>query len=490
MKKSREIILIGLILLLSIPSLNAIVSTNTFSEEAIAHYLAADRLLRQGELELAQYEVESAVELDTTSVYLWRKLMEFSYLRGDYARSEEAAQEILRIGGNDTETLESLATLYLEQGELQVAASTYLRIISIEPKNVKAYLNLARVYISMDEQDRAISTLKHCLSIEPKNIVVHLSMGLIYEAQDSKSEAEKVYIEAARLAPDNSEVAARLGSLYWRQKDLPKARKWLEKAVELDRQDMESLYNLALLAEEQQEWDGAIEYFGRLLSIMEAESTTNWDIYIHLGFDYVEKGELEEAASHLKRATEIAPDEPYGWYLLGLVEEDQKKYNEASRSFKKVVELKHDDANAHFHLGVCLDQLGKTKEAWAEFEHAIRIDEKHAQALNYLGYSWAERGINLERAEELIKRALLIDAENPAYIDSMGWVYYQQKKYDQARLLLEKASKSTADAIIFEHLGDTYLKLGKRKQAVSMYRKALSLSPDNQKLKAKIKQAR
>jgi len=490
MKKSREIILIVLILLLIMPPLNAIVNTNTFSEDATAHYLAADRLLRQGELELAQHEIESAVELDTTSVYLWRQLMEFSYLRGDYARSEEAAQEILRIGGNDTETLEDLATLYLEHGELQAAASTYLRIISIEPKSVEVYLKLARVYVSMDDQDRAIGTLKHCLSINPKNIVVYLSLGLIYEAQENKSEAEKIYLKAARLVPDNSEVAARLGSLYWKQRKLPKARKWLEKAVELDCRDIESLYNLALLAEEQQAWDRAIECFQRLLSVQEAGSTTNWDIYIHLGFDYVEKGELKEAASHLKRATEIAPEEPYGWYLLGLVEEDQKKYNEASRSFKKVIGLKHEDANAHFHLGVCLDRIGKTKEAWAEFENAIRIDGEHAQALNYLGYSWAERGINLERAEELIKHALLVDAENPAYIDSMGWVYYQQEKYDHARLLLEKASKLTADAIIFEHLGDTYLKLGKRKQAIGAYRKALSLSPDSKKLKAKIKQAK
>ncbi len=89
----------------------------------------------------------------------------------------------------------------------------------------------------------------------------------------------------------------------------------------------------------------------------------------------------------------------------------------------------------------------------------IAIDPKHAEAYNYIGYMYAERGTNLTEALELVQHALALEPENGYFIDSLGWVYYQQGRYPEAlRELQRAADRAKDDPVIFDHLGDAYLK--------------------------------
>ncbi len=120
------------------------------------------------------------------------------------------------------------------------------------------------------------------------------------------------------------------------------------------------------------------------------------------------------------------------------------------------------------------------------FKQVIKLSPRHAAAYNYLGYSWADRGIRLGDSYKMIQKALEIEPYNGAYIDSLGWVLYQQGKYQQALQKLKQAAKALEDPVIFEHLGDTYRKLRLLKKALRAYQKALRLNPANQDIKEKI----
>ena len=111
-----------------------------------------------------------------------------------------------------------------------------------------------------------------------------------------------------------------------------------------------------------------------------------------------------------------------------------------------------------------------------------------AEPYNYLGYMWAEQNAHLDEAEDAIKRALQMDPDNAAYLDSMGWVQYRQGKYDQALESLNRAIENLPreDAVIFEHLGDVYLKLNRISRALEAWQKAKTLDPSNKDLVAKI----
>ena len=115
---------------------------------------------------------------------------------------------------------------------------------------------------------------------------------------------------------------------------------------------------------------------------------------------------------------------------------------------------------------------------------AIELNPKNAAALNYLGYTWAEMGVQLDEAEELVQRALKIQPNDGFYIDSLGWVYFQKGDYPKAVEQLERAVEITVDdPTIIEHLADAYEKAGKGDRALTRYRDALKLSKENDQLK-------
>ena len=120
---------------------------------------------------------------------------------------------------------------------------------------------------------------------------------------------------------------------------------------------------------------------------------------------------------------------------------------------------------------------------------SIAIDPGNAaEAYNYLAYMWAEQNTHLEEAADLIGRALQIDPNNGAYLDSLGWLEFRQGKFDQALTDLLRASQNMArdDSVVFEHIGDTYSKLNRIPQALDYWQKAMTLNPENKLLAEKI----
>jgi tetratricopeptide (TPR) repeat protein len=94
-------------------------------------------------------------------------------------------------------------------------------------------------------------------------------------------------------------------------------------------------------------------------------------------------------------------------------------------------------------------------------KRAIEINPKHAEALNYLGYSYADKGINLNEALSLINRALELKPESGYIMDSLGWVYYKLGNYDEAlKILLKAVEKVKDDPVLYEHLGDVSNTMG------------------------------
>jgi Flp pilus assembly protein TadD len=124
------------------------------------------------------------------------------------------------------------------------------------------------------------------------------------------------------------------------------------------------------------------------------------------------------------------------------------------------------------------------------FLELLRKDPEHAPSLNYLGYMWAENGVNLERAHEMLTRAVGQEPENGAYVDSLGWVYFRLGNLDLAEKYLTDATRLLPrDATVHEHLADVLAKRGDMTRALQLYRVALDLDPESKdvdKIRSKI----
>jgi tetratricopeptide (TPR) repeat protein len=137
--------------------------------------------------------------------------------------------------------------------------------------------------------------------------------------------------------------------------------------------------------------------------------------------------------------------------------------------------------------------MGQKRESIQQLKTAIKKEPFHVMALNYLGYTYAEQGTHLEEAEDLIKRALKFSPNDGYILDSLGWVYFKKKKFDEAVIELEKAWKlAPNDPAIGEHLGDVYVKKTLWEKALKIYRRILEIPPtakEKETLLKKIKEA-
>ena len=121
------------------------------------------------------------------------------------------------------------------------------------------------------------------------------------------------------------------------------------------------------------------------------------------------------------------------------------------------------------------------REGFNEMKRVLVIDSNHAGALNYLGYSLANWNENLEQAEVYLSRALRLEPENVAIIDSMAWLQYRLGNLEQARLLLLRALRdSPSSGTMIFHLACVLKKMGHDEESVGLYRRALKLETDPQ----------
>lgn len=158
----------------------------------------------------------------------------------------------------------------------------------------------------------------------------------------------------------------------------------------------------------------------------------------------------------------------------------EERYDRSVPFLERVLAAEDEPLQALFWLGAAYERTGRKDEAEHQFRKFLEVQPDSAPALNYLGYMWADEGENLDEAIQLVERALELDPDNGAYIDSLGWAYFKVGNYDEARVLLERAVELVGeDPVVLEHLGDLYSAVGERRQAVEFYRRALDLDPEN-----------
>lgn len=144
----------------------------------------------------------------------------------------------------------------------------------------------------------------------------------------------------------------------------------------------------------------------------------------------------------------------------------------------------------YFERGICREEAGDWPGAQADLEHAVQLAPDQPVVLNYLAYSWAEHHEHLNRAREMLERAVSINPNDGSIVDSLGWVMLRQGDVTDAVSQLERAVElEPEDPVINGHLGDAYLAAGRKREAEFQWRRALTLKPkdtDKARIEAKL----
>jgi len=188
----------------------------------------------------------------------------------------------------------------------------------------------------------------------------------------------------------------------------------------------------------------------------------------------------------LENATKSEPKNIDTYKGLGVIYLQQKKLKQAEGIFKLILSLAPADPEAHLYLGSIYYNLEDYPSVERELKSAVKLKPDYHEALNFLGYFYLEQDKNIDQAGLMIKRALVFEPENGAYLDSLGWFYYKKGKFKEALSYLERAASFLSDPAIYDHLGDVFLKLGDADSVKLNWEKSLKLDSQNDKVKAKL----
>ncbi|MEO7973849.1 MAG: tetratricopeptide repeat protein [Thermoanaerobaculia bacterium] len=184
-----------------------------------------------------------------------------------------------------------------------------------------------------------------------------------------------------------------------------------------------------------------------------------------------------EAAGGFQR--QLAEGSVEQMLALATSEERLERFQQALPLIDKALVASPTSNELRFRKATALERTGRFDESAAIFEALIASEPDYAPALNYLGYMRIERGSDVEQGLALVRRALALDGNNGAYVDSLGWGLYRLGRFAEASEVLERASRLLPnDSTVLEHLGDALLAMGALDRARDAYRRALALGPD------------
>ncbi len=211
------------------------------------------------------------------------------------------------------------------------------------------------------------------------------------------------------------------------------------------------------------------------------------EAYIQLARLYGKKKNWKAVYSVLDDAQKRHSKQARLSFIRGAFLARQKRYEEALPYYQSAVHQNPKQANYFFNLAVAYYELHRWNDVETSVRAVLKLQPRHANALNLLGFMFSELNRDVDEAEQLLNRALAIEANNAAFLDSLGWIYYRQGRFKKALgKILHASNQLPDDAVILDHLGDVYLALNDIPMAILSWKKAYKIDPKNKKVLDKI----
>ena len=403
--------------------------------------------------------------------------------------------------------LRLIITNILIKKELFVKALTHLEILIQEnPNLIMAYYYRGRIELSRKQYGKAEESFKKALSLNNENMEPALfDLGTLYHMTSRYMDAIKIYENLINYYPYNFAARERLlklylnlgqnskadqqiaeikrhsrpgepgrkiiGSIYLKQGKLNQAIYELDLVVTAWPNDYQSRYYLAAAYQAKGDLEKALEHF----YIIKQESKYYYNARMNIAHILEIQGKADTAIIILEQIINQGKKAiPEINLMLASIYEMQENYQKAIEVIKEGVRQNKGNIELLFRLGILIDKTGDNISSIKYMEKILEIDPNHAESLNYIGYSLAEQDHNLDKAIQLIQKALKIKPDSPYIIDSLGWVYFRKEHYKEALTYLKKATQLLPDdPTINEHLGDAYVKMKDYYNALKHYKKVL-----------------
>lgn len=384
-------------------------------------------------------------------------------IEGGGEKARGVLSELLKTSPNDTRVLYLLSNAERSAGDNKAAEATARKIIAIDPTNVGGLRALVSVLFERFEYKQIVDVVSplakdpsHAKGREFEGAAVLVQMGVAHQQLAQWDGAIAAFTAAKTLTPDDPDLDAYLvqANLTARRFDRAEA---VARAALARAPDQPRMIRL------------------RAQALLKAGKTAEANKL------------LEDGVARQPKSRE---------FVVGLADlyADQKRTDDAIRLLEQARKTFGDDDALTMRMANVYEAGGRFADAEKELRRLMSEDPLHAEAMNSLSYMLAEKGLRLPEAVDLAERALKIDPENPAYLDTLAWALFKQgRAEDAAGPMAKAATVLTGNSVIQDHYGDVLSRRGRHGEAIAAWERALAGDGeqiDRAAIEKKIKAAR
>ena len=334
----------------------------------------------------------------------------------------------------------------------------------------------ARFLSRHDDSEEAIRIYQSLEQVVPDHPIVQAALADL-KAGKTLPPIVKTPVQGA------AEVLYGLGAAGGRQGDDLAALIYLRLALYLDPNNSLATLTLGDLYERLKQYETAIDIYQTVPDSDPLRLTAD----IETAQVLENLGKMDEATKLLTKIVVNHSDSAEALTALGNLQRAHKEYAAAAATYTKAItvskKFEKSDWPLYYFRGISYERLKNWPPAEADFKHALQLYPDQPLVLNYLGYSWVDKGIHLDEAFPMLRRAVELQPTDGYIVDSLGWADYKLNRYDDAVKELERAvDLKPSDPVINDHLGDAYWRVGRKLEAHFQWNHARDLKPDAEDL--------
>jgi len=396
----------------------------------------------------------------------------------DPTAAHELAQHLIKGHEKLAEAQYFAASIALRSGKKEMALEHATVAVKLNKKWDQAIILKGRVLETMERMDETLKELENFLKKQADAHEVRRYYASVLLNERQYKQARSQYEILVVKMPDDPDILFALAVLAYEFKELDEAQAYLEQVDQLGKRSPRETYFLGQIAEEKKEYDRAIEWYSRVHRGQYALKAQ-----LRIGAVLLESKSLEAARKHVQQIN--APTEQIKLEILrfeGSLIKDAKEYGQAFDFYSDLLDDFKNNPEILYDRALIAERLDKLDLAVKDLSYIVKQQADNAAALNALGYTLADRTDRLDEALGYIKRALELQPNDPAIMDSMGWVQYRLGNHQDALKFLQQAMDIIEDGEVSAHFGEVLWQLGRKDEAKKVWQKAAKKFSDSKTL--------
>ena len=433
---------------------------------------------------------DALIQLHPTSAYVFYKRGQLRYRTQDIRGAEQDSRHALKINSDYIPAMWQLAQIlayrayHNHTGEGVDNIITILkRITALDPDHRQAQEMLANLARQLREYDTAETALKALTRVMPFEPSFHKQLAELYRELERPQEAIDAYQRVVKINPRDIRALTALGHLYLGTDKLIEAQQTFTQILKWIPDDINGTFGIGLVHQE----------LARQILAEKGERTAEVDTHFTASETYLQKT-ITAAKNRSENAQNRAQRRVYlnivnnALNALGQVYISFEKFEAAEKAFTQLLSQNPRHVDGTYSIAAIYQTRGEFEKAEKYLRRTLKLMPDHAHALNALAYLYAEQGTNLSEAEDLVQRALQKSPTNGAYLDTLGWVFFKQKRFAEAVETLELANQYLPNTVeILMHLGDAYRKNNEPQKARQTLEQAQTIEPENRQIQERLK---